>query len=167
MTAPTQSTCLRRQLTALGLYAAMPFLIALGPAGVKPDAAVDWLRLLPVFAPTIGGYVLTGCLMLYFLPAVETRAGRIAWCTGWAFASPLAATAFAFLLFAVLSMASLGRLADTGSLQWVVTILPMLMYEAPIVYALGALALAAATAGMLSDFADNAAEPRGTTTITR
>lgn len=150
MTEPTERTYLHRQLATLALYAAMPFLIALGPVGVRPDAAIDWQRLLPVLAPTIGGFVLAACIVLFFLPAIRTRAGRIAWCVGWAFASPMVATVFAVLLFLALSVASLGRFTDQGSLVWVLTILPMLMLQAPAVYGAGALVLAVVTSCMLA-----------------
>lgn len=155
-------TRLRRQLLTLALYAAMPFLIALGPVGVRPDAAIDWQRLLPLLAPTIGGFVLTGCLVLFFLPTIVTRAGRVVWCAAWAFASPMVATIFAVLLYLALTLASLGRFTDPGSLIWVMTILPMLMLQAPLVYALGALALAVATAAMLATLPDS--DERGPST---
>lgn len=125
---------LRNQLLSLLVWAAYPFALVLLTLVLGRDTAVDWQRLLPVLLPVTGGFVVTAAMLMFVLRLLETSAGRIAWTVGLSFASPMVAAATGVVLYMALSVLSFGTLGGDFGLFALVSLMPMLILQAPLAY---------------------------------
>ncbi|MEQ1632545.1 MAG: hypothetical protein ABL997_09240 [Planctomycetota bacterium] len=140
---------LRNQLLTLLVWAAYPFVLVILTLVLGRDTAVDWQRLLPVLLPVTGGFVVAAAMLMFVLRLLETSAGRIAWTVGLSFASPMVAAATGVVLYMALSVLSFGTLGGDFGLFALVSLMPMLILQAPLAYCGSAVLLSLATGVLL------------------
>lgn len=147
MSATTDNASTARSLLTIALHAAMPFAFAACPI-VNADArigSIDWLRMMPVLLPVVGGATVVGAACV--AAAQRAKASRALGITAvvFAFANPFLASLAGAALAAVLSVLSLGHVANISP-YWSFVWLPLSMLEAPLWTFAACALLAVATA---------------------
>ena len=133
MSATTDNASTARSLLTIALHAAMPFAFAACPI-VNADArigSIDWLRMMPVLLPVVGGATVVGAACV--AAAHHAKASRALGVTAvvFAFANPLLASLLGAAFAAALSVLSLGHVANVSP-YWSFVWLPLSMLEAPL-----------------------------------
>lgn len=163
MSATTDNASTARSLLTIALHAAMPFAFAVCPI-VNADArigSIDWLRMMPVLLPVVGGATVVGAACVAAAQRAKNRRSFAATATAFAFASPFLASLAGSALAAALSVLSLGHVANISP-YWSLVWLPLSMLEAPLwTFAVCALlAVATAITAPPPDVATNAGAAR-------
>lgn len=148
MSATTDNASTARLLLTIALHAAMPFAFAVCPVGNARVGGLDWPRMLPVLLPVVAGSVLVGAALVLAARRAQTTKARIACAVVFAFAGPMIASLLGAILATVLSVLSLGAIANVSP-YWSFVWIPLVMLQAPLLTFATSAACAVLTALLL------------------